>query len=82
MQKIRISRRGQIVIPADIRKKYDLKDGEMLFIEDDEGVIKLKPRTKLRSLCGTWPELNIEIITKEIIEDREHEKEIEEEMEK
>ncbi len=82
MQKIRISRRGQIVIPADIRKKYDLKDGEMLFIEDDEGVIKLKPRTKLRSLCGTWPELNIETITKEIIEDREQEKEIEEEREK
>ncbi len=82
MQKIRISRRGQIVIPANIRKKYNLKDGEMLFIEDDEGVIKIKPRTKLRSLCGTWPELNIETITKEIIEDREHDKEIEKEREK
>lgn len=70
MQKIRMSRKGQIVIPAQIRKKYKLKEGEMLFLEDENGIIKLMPRTKLRSLCGTWPDLDIEAVTKEIIEDR------------
>lgn len=70
MQKIRMSRKGQIVIPAQIRKKYKLKEGEMLFLEDENGTIKLMPRTKLRSLCGTWPDLDIEVVTKEIIEDR------------
>jgi len=70
MQKIRMSRKGQVVIPAEIRKKYKLKEGEMLFLEEEEGTIKLMPRTKLRSLCGTWPDLDIEAVTKEIIEDR------------
>jgi AbrB family looped-hinge helix DNA binding protein len=70
MQKIRMSRKGQVVIPAEIRKKYKLKEGEMLFLEEEDGTIKLMPRTKLRSLCGTWPDLDIEAVTKEIIEDR------------
>lgn len=65
-----MSRKGQIVIPAQIRKKYKLKEGEMLFLEDENGTIKLMPRTKLRSLCGTWPDLDIEAVTREIIEDR------------
>jgi AbrB family looped-hinge helix DNA binding protein len=70
MQQIRMSRKGQVVIPAYIRKKYKLKEGEMLFLEEEEGTIKLMPRTKLRSLCGTWSDLDIEAATKEIIEDR------------
>ncbi|VVB93953.1 Antidote-toxin recognition MazE, bacterial antitoxin [uncultured archaeon] len=74
MQKIRMSRKGQVVIPADIRKKYKLKEGEMLFLEEEEGTIKLMPRTKLRSLCGTWPNLDIEAVTKEIIEDRKRDR--------
>lgn len=74
MQKIRMSRKGQVVIPADIRKKYRLKEGEMLFLEEEEGTIKLMPRTKLRSLCGTWPDLDIEAVTKEILEDRKRDR--------
>ena len=82
MQKIRMSRKGQVVIPAQIRKKLNLQYGETLFIEEDEGTIKIKPKVKLRSLCGTWPELNIETITKEIIEDRERDEEADKEREK
>ena len=51
-------------------------------VEEDKGVIKIKPKTKLRSLRGTWPELDIETITKEIIEDRENDAQIEKEREK
>lgn len=75
MQKIKMSRKGQVVIPAQIRKKYKLKEGEMLFIEEDEGTIKLMPRTKLRSLWGTWPDLDIKAVTNEIIEDRKDDEE-------
>jgi AbrB family looped-hinge helix DNA binding protein len=82
MQKVRMSGKGQVVIPADIRRKLSLKKGEMVFVEEDKGVIKIKPKTKLRSLRGTWPELDIETITKEIIEDREHDAQIEKEREK
>jgi len=82
MQKIRMSRKGQVVIPAEIRKKLNLQYGETLFIEEEEGTIKIKPKVKLRSLCGTWPELNIETITKEILEDRERDEEADKEREK
>jgi len=82
MQKIRMMGKGQVVIPARIRKKLDIKKGSMLTVEEVEGVIKLIPKVKLRSLWGTWPELDIETISKEIIEDREHEEEIEKNREK
>ncbi|MFA4955685.1 MAG: AbrB/MazE/SpoVT family DNA-binding domain-containing protein [Candidatus Methanoperedens sp.] len=82
MQKIRMMRKGQLVIPVRIRKKFDLKEGSILAVEEGDGVIKLMPKVKLRSLWGTWPELDIETISKEIIEDREHEEEIEKEREK
>ncbi len=79
MQKIRMMRKGQVVIPARIRKKYSLKEGSMLAVEEKEGVIKLMPKIKLRSLWGTWPELDIDTISKEITEDREHEEKLEKE---
>lgn len=82
MQKIRMLRKGQVVVPAGIRKKLDLKEGSILGIEEDQGVIKLRPKVKLRSLCGTWPELDIETISKEIIEERERDEKIEREREK
>jgi len=82
MQQIRMSRKGLVVIPVNIRKKLNLHYGETLFIEEDEGTIKIKPKVKLRSLCGTWPELNIETITKEILEDRELDEEADKEREK
>ncbi len=82
MQKVRMSRKGQVVIPAGIRKKLKLKHGESLFIEEDQGMIKLKPKVKLRSLCGTWPDLDIEALTKEIIEDRKDDEEREKLIEK
>ena len=74
--------KGQVVVPASIRKKLDLKEGSILGIEEDQGVIKLRPKVKLRSLCGTWPELDIETISKEIIDDRERDEKIEREREK
>ena len=82
MQKVKMSRKGQVVIPAEIRRKLSIKPGEMVFVEEESGVIKIKPKTKLRSLCGTWPELDIETITREIIEDREQDAKIEKEREK
>ncbi|MBU4222742.1 MAG: AbrB/MazE/SpoVT family DNA-binding domain-containing protein [Euryarchaeota archaeon] len=82
MQKVKMSGKGQVVIPAEIRRKLSIKPGEMVFVEEESGVIKIKPKTKLRSLCGTWPELDIETITREIIEDREQDAKIEKEREK
>ncbi len=53
-----------------------------MFIKEDDGTIKLTPKVKLRSLWGTWPELDSKNIAKEIIEDRDLEEEREKEREK
>lgn len=73
MEKSRISRKGQIVIPARLRKKYGLKQGEpLVFIEDDRQII-IKPRTKWTDICGSVkPALTMEEARKKIREMREN----------
>ncbi len=46
---------------------------------EEHNYFKILPPTDLRSLCGSWPELDADAITKEIIEDRERDAEIERE---
>lgn len=53
MQSVIMSTKGQVIIPAGMRKKYGLKKGEKLIIEDGEGYIKMIPKTTdITSLCG------------------------------
>ncbi len=66
-----ISTKGQVIIPARLRKKYGLKKGKKILFMEEQGYIKVLPPTDLRSLCGSWPDLDIETITKEIIEERD-----------
>jgi AbrB family looped-hinge helix DNA binding protein len=70
MQSVIMSTKGQIIIPADIRKKYGLKKGEKLIIEDEDGYIKMIPRTDITKLCGTWKDLDHKTIRKQIEEMR------------
>ncbi len=67
METVIMSTKGQVIIPAGIRKKYGLKKGEKLIIEDEDGYIKMIPKTTdLTSLCGTWPDLDISAIRKQL----------------
>ncbi len=66
-----ISTKGQVVIPARLRKKYGLEKGDKLVFIEEEGHIKMLPPTDLRKLCGSWPELDIDAVTEEIIKERE-----------
>ncbi len=66
---VRISSKGQIVIPHQIRRKYSLGQGKVLQIEEEDGVIRLVVPTKLSDLCGTW-EMDLEDVKKEIEESR------------
>jgi AbrB family looped-hinge helix DNA binding protein len=82
MQVSRMSRKGQIVIPASIRKKYGLKEGEkLIFIEQDKQII-IKPRTKWTDICGSVKGLDMETARKQLGEmrkdDEEREKLLEE----
>lgn len=73
MDESRVSIKGQVVIPARLRKKYGFKAGEKVaFIEQDSSVI-IKPRTKLVDLCGSVkPKLTMEEARKKIREMREN----------
>jgi AbrB family looped-hinge helix DNA binding protein len=76
-----ISTKGQVIIPARLRKKYGLKKGKKIMFIEEPGYIKVMPPTDLRSLCGSWPDLDVDAFTKGIIEDRERDAEIERERE-
>ncbi|MEA1978298.1 MAG: AbrB/MazE/SpoVT family DNA-binding domain-containing protein [Chloroflexota bacterium] len=43
---IKISQKGWVVIPADLRKKYDLKPGDEVHVVDYGGVLSLIPSFK------------------------------------
>lgn len=74
MQTITISAKGQVVIPASIRKKLGLKKGEKLAIMEEEGYIKLVPPADLTSLCGAWSDLDTTTVRKQIEDMRKEER--------
>lgn len=46
-QTLIVSTRGQITLPADIRKQFGIKSGEPIIIEERNGELVLKPATVL-----------------------------------
>ena len=52
VKKVRLSSKGQIVIPRWIREKLDLRKGDELLVELDKSCIVLKPVVKLSKLRG------------------------------
>ena len=52
VKKVRLSSKGQIVIPRWIREKLDLRKGDELLVELSGDRIILKPTVKLSELRG------------------------------
>jgi AbrB family looped-hinge helix DNA binding protein len=48
---IRVSTRGRVVIPAEIRKRLGLKPGDLLDASVEDGRMVLTPRRKRRFEC-------------------------------
>lgn len=46
-QTLIVSTRGQITLPVNIRKRFGIKSGEPVIIEDRNGELVLKPATVL-----------------------------------
>ncbi len=69
---ITMTTKGQVIIPAEIRKRYGLKKGEKLIIEDEGSYIKMIPKTTdLTKLCGILKgQLNPNAVRKQIEEMR------------
>lgn len=51
MEVVTLSSKGQVVIPAKVRKKFSLKEGDSLMLVEEENAIRLQP---LVSLSGLW----------------------------
>jgi AbrB family looped-hinge helix DNA binding protein len=68
--------KGQIVIPATLRRKYGIKDGTKIIITDNGDSISLKPVTEqyLRNLQGS---LKGKGVLKALIDGRREDKESE-----
>ncbi|MGP8323897.1 MAG: AbrB/MazE/SpoVT family DNA-binding domain-containing protein [Methanosarcinaceae archaeon] len=66
METITLSAKGQVVIPARIRRKFGLTKGTKLKIIEEEGHIKMLMPEKLTALCGTWSNLDSKNIREQI----------------
>jgi AbrB family looped-hinge helix DNA binding protein len=52
MEVVTLSSKGQVVIPAKIRKKFSLKEGDSLVLVEENDGIRLQPLTDLAELWG------------------------------
>ena len=74
--KIRANAKGQIIIPAILRRKYGIKEGTRIVVYDNKGSIALKPITEeyLKKLQGSLKgrgALNV-LLNERLIETRQH----------
>ena len=58
----KISSKGQLVIPTKLRKKYRLKAGSQVAVEDVDGEIRIKPNPydALLALRGKYAQYPLE----------------------
>ncbi|MFX1282793.1 MAG: AbrB/MazE/SpoVT family DNA-binding domain-containing protein [Promethearchaeota archaeon] len=72
---VKITNRGMVTIPASLRKKYGLQDGDQVIVVEDEGMLKIIPIKSIKSLQKR------SVTTKEMLEilkrSREEELELE-----
>jgi AbrB family looped-hinge helix DNA binding protein len=73
-----VTTKGQVVIPAHIRRKLNIKKGTKLYIEDREHEIILKPVTLayFEKIAGILPTKGK--LTKALLEERARDKKSEE----
>jgi AbrB family looped-hinge helix DNA binding protein len=77
LQKIILSEKGQICLPASLRKRLGLQKGDRLTVEEADGAIVLRPlpRHPLLTLRGTLKGGGEEKLTDQLLQERTAEKE-------
>jgi AbrB family looped-hinge helix DNA binding protein len=64
MATLRLGRQGRLVIPADLRRKLGLNDGDELVARDEDGRLVIEPRSAVltrirRRLQALPPEVSL-----------------------
>jgi antitoxin PrlF len=54
MQKVKVTRKGQTTIPAEIREKLGIKEGDSLAVEATDKHIIFTPVPTLEDMCGVF----------------------------
>ena len=71
---IKISQKGWVVIPADLRKKYDLKPGDEVHVVDYGGVLSLIPTSEDPVKYASGMLKGDPSLTQALLEERERER--------
>jgi AbrB family looped-hinge helix DNA binding protein len=73
MLKVTISEKGQISIPASLRKRFGLEKGDKLVVEEIEGTIVLRPIPEhpILSLRGKYKSKGKETLTTLLLKERQ-----------
>jgi AbrB family looped-hinge helix DNA binding protein len=80
MPVMRMSAKGQVVIPAEIRKSLGVKPGTYcyLHVQDGELIIMPRPENPVESLRGSFRRFGTESLTEDLLRERALDKEGEE----
>ncbi|MBC7347957.1 MAG: AbrB/MazE/SpoVT family DNA-binding domain-containing protein [Clostridia bacterium] len=72
MLKVTVSAKGQIVIPASLRRQLGLKNGDRVALEPVDGAILLRPvpRHPLLAMRGTLKTVGEEKLTAVLLRER------------
>ncbi|MDI6884156.1 MAG: AbrB/MazE/SpoVT family DNA-binding domain-containing protein [Hadesarchaea archaeon] len=65
----KISSKGQLVIPKELREKYGIKAGTVVVFQEEEEGIKILSPIKLADLCGTF-KIDVERAKRELEKER------------
>ena len=78
MKEVSVTTKGQLVVPASLRRKYGIKAGTKVRFVERNNEILFEPVTKeyIRSVCGMLKSETS--VTKELLEERARDKEKEE----
>lgn len=49
---VKVTRKGQITIPANYRKKYKIREGLRVAFKDESGKLIIEPITPIEDLAG------------------------------
>jgi len=49
---VKVTRKGQITIPADYRRKYKIREGAKVIFKDKNGKLIIEPITPIEDLAG------------------------------
>ncbi len=76
MYKVTVSGKGQISLPAELRKRYDLKKGDKLIIKETENNITLCPvgDHPVLQLRGKLKDDESKSLVEQLLEDRKKER--------